>query len=67
DEGGFLEVHPDVTQLVKKNQVIASLRNIFGEVIKEYRAKEDGVVVGKSTHPVAQSGSRILHLGILNS
>jgi predicted deacylase len=67
DEGGFLEVYPEVTELIKRGQVIATLRNVFGEKIKEYAALEDGVVIGKSTHPVAQSGSRILHLGILGA
>ncbi len=65
DEGGFLEVHPQVTELVKKGQVIATVRNIYGDLIKQHRAYEDGVVIGKSTNPVAQTGSRLLHLGIL--
>ena len=65
DEGGFLEVLPQVTELVKKNQVVAILRNIYGDVLKEYTAREDGIIIGKSNHPVAQTGSRIIHLGIL--
>jgi predicted deacylase len=65
DDGGFLQVHPEVTDLVKKGEKIATLRNIFGDILKEYLAKEDGVIIGKSSHPVAQTGSRIVHLGIL--
>ncbi|OAV44942.1 succinylglutamate desuccinylase/aspartoacylase family protein [Lewinella sp. 4G2] len=62
--GGLLQVHVDLLERVKKGQLVASLRNVFGDLTKEYFAPEDGVVIGKSTSPVNQSGGRILHLGI---
>lgn len=65
DTGGILTVHPDVTEKVKKGELIATLRNIFGDIIKQYHAPEDGVVIGKSNSPINQSGGRILHLGII--
>lgn len=65
DEGGMLQVYPKVTQMVEKGERIATLRNVFGDIIKEYFAPEDGVVIGKSTSPVNQTGGRILHLGII--
>jgi len=65
DTGGLLRVFPKVTDIVEKGEVIASLRNIFGDLIKEYIAPERGVVIGKSTSPINQTGGRILHLGIL--
>ena len=65
DTGGILTVHPDITDLVKKGEKIATLRNIFGDEIKKYFAPEDGVVIGKSNSPINQSGGRILHLGII--
>ncbi|MEZ4847732.1 MAG: hypothetical protein R3B93_03715 [Bacteroidia bacterium] len=51
--------------MVKQGELIASLRDVFGKMIKEYFAPEDGIVIGKSVSPVNQSGGRILHLGIL--
>lgn len=65
DVGGLLRVHPDVTQLVKKGEIIASVHNIFGDLIKEYEAPEDGIVIGKNVSPVNQTGGRILHLGVV--
>ena len=65
DTGGILTVHPKVTELVKKGDVIATMRNIFGDLIQEYLVPEDGIVIGKSVSPVNQTGGRILHLGIL--
>jgi len=67
DMGGLLAVHPPVAQVVEKGEIIATLRNIFGDVIKEYTAPEKGIVIGKSVSPVNQTGGRILHLGIMES
>jgi len=63
--GGLLAVHPNITDLVKKGEKIATMRNIFGDIVEEYFAPEDGVVIGKSVSPVNQTGGRILHLGIV--
>ncbi len=65
DTGGIVTVHPKVATMVQKGEVIATMRNIFGDLKREYLAPEDGVVIGKSTNPINQTGGRILHLGIL--
>jgi predicted deacylase len=65
DRGGLLEVLPRPTDQVTRGQRVAVLRNAFGEVIREYHAPEDGVVIGKSANPVGQTGARILHLGVV--
>ncbi|KAI9298785.1 hypothetical protein K502DRAFT_362010 [Neoconidiobolus thromboides FSU 785] len=65
--GGILTVLPDVNTWVKKNEPIATLHNIFGNLEETYFAPEDGIVVGKNVDPVCQSGNRILHLGVVNS
>ena len=67
DTGGLLTVNVELRQLVKKNEKIAELRNVFGTKIKEYHAPEDGIVIGKSVSPVNQTGGRILHLGIIKT
>ncbi len=64
DVGGLLTVYPQVTQVVKEGETIATVRNIFGDTIKEYKAPQEGVVIGKSVSPVNQTGGRILHLGV---
>lgn len=65
DWGGLLTVHAELREMVKKGQVIASLRDVFGQKIKEFVAPEEGIVIGKSVSPVNQTGGRILHLGRL--
>jgi predicted deacylase len=62
--GGVLEVFPQLAARVRKGELVGRVTDIFGELIEEYRAPEDGIVIGRSTHPVNQTGSRIVHLGI---
>lgn len=64
DTGGFLRVIPDLAEIVTKGQLIAVQTNVFGDVVREYHAPDHGIVIGKSNHPVNQSGGRILHLGL---
>ena len=63
--GGYLKVLVDLKQKLEKGDPIAILTDSFGHIIQEYKAPEAGIVVGKSTNPVSISGSRIIHLGIL--
>ncbi len=65
DIGGLLSIPVGLTEIVKQGELIATMRDVFGNLIREYFAPEDGIVIGKSVSPVNQSGGRILHLGIL--
>lgn len=65
DVGGLLTVHAQLMQKVKKGELIASIRDVFGNLMKDYHAPEDGIVIGKSVGPVNQTGGRVLHLGII--
>ena len=64
DEGGLLNVYPEIATKVKQGDKVATQFDIFGDKIKDYFAPEDGVIIGKSVSPVNQTGGRILHLGI---
>ncbi|MGE0785727.1 MAG: succinylglutamate desuccinylase/aspartoacylase family protein [Sandaracinaceae bacterium] len=63
DHGGLLEVFPAVAEAVAEGDLLARQRDIFGDVVREYHAPASGIVIGRSTNPVAQTGSRIVHLG----
>ncbi|MFH1439440.1 MAG: succinylglutamate desuccinylase/aspartoacylase family protein [Candidatus Woesearchaeota archaeon] len=64
-DGGVLQVYLGLAEKVKKGEEIAKVKNIFGDIIETYFSPEDGIIIGKSIDPVNQTGSRILHLGIL--
>jgi predicted deacylase len=63
--GGLLDVLPNVMDYVKKGEIIARITNIYGDRTAEYRCPGPGIVIGKSVNPVARTGARILHLGIV--
>lgn len=63
DMGGLLEVMPKLVARVSAGEPVGRLRNAFGDVIRQYAAPYDAVVVGKSVNPVAPTGARIIHLG----
>ena len=63
DAGGFLEVEVQLAEKIIKDQKIAVLKNVFGDVIKYFYAPSDGIVIGRSSNPVAPQGARIIHLG----
>ena len=65
DRGGVLEVLPELAAYIRQGEVIARLRNVWGDLVREYECPADGIVIGKSTNPAARAGSRILHLGIV--
>ncbi len=65
EEGGFLSLHVNLKEKLKKGQKIATVKDAFGEVLKEYFAPVDGIVIGKSTNPTNMSGGRLIHLGVL--
>ena len=63
--GGVLEVYPPVNSIVRKGDLIARIKNIFGNVVDEYYAPSKGITLGRSSNPVASAGDRIIHLGVL--
>ena len=67
ETGGVMVVHPAVAAWVRRGDVVAEIFSIFGALVDRVIAPCDGIVVGKSTNPVAQSGDRVLHLGIVEA
>ena len=63
DRGGLLTVAPALRDRVSKGEIIATLRNPFGDLVCEYKAPRDGIIIGKSVNPVGAAGARIAHIG----
>ncbi len=64
ERGGLMSVFHRVTDRFKQGDQIALQTNIFGDVVQEYTAPEDGIVIGHCVNPLGQTGARILHLGV---
>lgn len=65
ERGGMMRCVPKIAERVSKDQLIATQVNIFGDIIREYLAPEDGIVIGHCVNPIGQTGARIMHLGVL--
>ena len=65
NRGGMMRCIPRIADVVKKDELIATQVNIFGDTTQEYVAPEDGIVIGHCVNPLGQTGARILHLGVL--
>ncbi|KAI9300819.1 hypothetical protein BJ944DRAFT_170186 [Cunninghamella echinulata] len=63
--GGILEVYPSVNSIIRKGDTIARVKNIFGNLVDTYFAPCSGIVIGRSSNPVAMAGDRIIHLGVI--
>lgn len=59
-----MNVFHKVTDRFAKGDLISQQTNIFGDVIHQYFAPEDGIVIGHCVNPIGQNGARILHLGV---
>ena len=64
ERGGMMRVTHKVTDQIKKGDLICKQVNIFGELMREYVAPEDGIVIGHCVNPIGQTGARIMHLGV---
>lgn len=64
DVGGVLTVFPEVNVWVKKGEIVARVRDLFGNVVREYKSPHDAIVIGKNSNPSNQSGEKILYLGL---
>jgi uncharacterized protein len=64
DTGGLLHVEVAPAQRVRRGQRVATLVDPWGQSLRSYVSPDDAIVVGRSTNPVAHTGSRIVHLGI---
>jgi len=62
--GGILTIEPELTDFVLKGQVIANIKDVFGNKVSSIKAKDSGYIIGKSSYPISQEGARVIHLGI---
>lgn len=63
-KGGIVEVFPKLADKVKRDEVIAKVYDVFGQVKEVVKADKSGIVIGKNVDPNCEAGSRILHLGV---
>lgn len=63
DGGGLLTVVPELVASIEEGEILAQRTNIWGDLLNEMLAPHAGVIVGRSTQPVARTGDRVAHIG----
>lgn len=63
--GGLLETEFELLDMVKSGQILARSFGPFGQILAEYTAPHDGVVIGMARNPASFPGTRFCHLGLL--
>lgn len=62
-EGGILITHHAIMDKIEEGEVMAEVRNIFGETQKEFTTPIGGIVLAKNTNPICQTGMGIMNIG----
>ncbi|MBX2860530.1 MAG: succinylglutamate desuccinylase/aspartoacylase family protein [Vampirovibrio sp.] len=59
-KGGLLTVKSRLGEFIPKNTPVAELKDVFGENVETIRSPFEGIVVFRSTNPVAAPGKLVL-------
>jgi len=63
-QSGIYVSEVELGERVKKNQLIATISNPFGDNKIEIYSQEDGVVIGLTKIPLVNKGDALMHLGL---
>ncbi len=61
-ESGFVTHSKKLGDWVKKGELLASIKDHFGEVAGQVNSPADGIVIGKQNIPLAQEGEAMYHI-----
>jgi predicted deacylase len=61
-ESGIVNDMKKLGDHVKKDELLATIGNPFGEVFDEVRASRSGIVIGKQNIPLVQEGDAMFHI-----
>ncbi len=62
--GGLMHRTVELNDNVKKGQVVATITNLFGELVEEIKAPHEGPIVRVATFPIVSAGERVVQLGV---
>jgi predicted deacylase len=62
--GGLLSLRVGLNDEVKADQVVATVTDVFGDMVEEIRAPHAGPVVRITTFPIVSSSERVVQLGV---
>ena len=61
-DSGFVEYHKALGDRVQQQELLATIRDPFGTVLADVRARYEGIIIGKQSIPLAQEGEAMFHI-----
>ncbi len=61
-DSGFVQYHKELGDRVKKQELLATIRDPFGTVLADVRSRYEGIIIGKQNIPLAQEGEAMFHI-----
>lgn len=62
--GGLLHREVELNENVTKGHLLATITDLFGDVVEELRAPHDGPIVRITTFATVESGERVIQIGV---
>ncbi len=62
--GGLLRTHVDLGQVVEAQQVMATIHDVYGDVVEEIQAPHSGTFMRTTTFQVVNEGERIVQVAL---
>lgn len=63
---GIIKVFVKPGELVKKDQLLAQVINVFGRVAETLKAKNNGIIIGITDYAVVLPGSAVISMGVIS-
>lgn len=63
NKSGLFQPKVELGAMIKKNQTLGIIGDLFGKEEKKIKARQGGVVIGLNFNPVVSQGDAILHIG----
>jgi predicted deacylase len=64
DMSGLFRTTKKYGSLIKKNEVIGTLSDPYGEIEEQLKAPETGYIIGINNQPVVNEGDALIHIGM---
>jgi predicted deacylase len=65
-ESGFVSHHKQLGDKVSENDILASIKDPYGEIEAQIVAKETGIIIGKQNIPLVLEGEAVYHVATFN-
>ena len=65
-ESGFVSHHKQLGDKVLENDVLASIKDPYGDIEAQIVAKETGIIIGKQNIPLVLEGEAVYHIATFN-